>query len=162
MRALFLSVVRKLPLFLVSVFPALAFGATSLEEAQQLLTILKETATIAEATNRLALLVFGGSVAALVSTSYLQPKERKVRLVYLLFVPGWFALMWAMYRGHQVSNVYLSAMHVANKPELYYKLQVLWQLEEQSAALYLSLVPFSLWLVIFLIWWIRKGEHGSQ
>jgi len=160
MRALFLSTVHKLPLFLVFVIPVLAFGETPTEESQQLLTILKETAMIAEATNRLALLVFGGSVAALISTSYLQPKERKVRLVYFLFVPGWFALMWAMYRGHQVCNVYLSAMHVVNEPELYYKLQVLWQLEEQSAALYLSLVPFSLWFVIFLIWWVWKGEHG--
>jgi hypothetical protein len=139
------------PFWVIMGLHAVVLAATAPNQA--LLTILRETAAIAETTNRLALLVFGGSVAVLVSTSYLQPNERRVRLVYLLFIPGWFALMWAIFRGQQVSSVYISAMHVANKPELFYKLEVLWRLEEQSAALYLSLVPFSLWLVIFLVWW---------
>ena len=146
---------------LLLALPELSAAAESAAEAEVLRDILKETVARAEATNRLALIVLGGSVAALLSTSYLQPRTRRVRLMYVLFLPGWFLLMWSLYRGQEVYGVYLSALHVANEPPLYYQLETLWRLEEQSAALYLSLVPFSLWLVIFLLWWICQGERRA-
>jgi hypothetical protein len=157
MAGLFLPLLAALLLAL----PELSAAAESAAEAEVLRDILKETVARAEATNRLALIVLGGSVAALLSTSYLQPRTRRVRLMYVLFLPGWFLLMWSLYRGQEVYSVYLSALHVADEPPLYYQLETLWRLEEQSAALYFSLVPFSLWLVIFLLWWICQGERRA-
>jgi hypothetical protein len=40
-----------------------------------------------------ALAIVGGTVAALIGSSYERPKTWRGRLIYLLFVPAWFFLI---------------------------------------------------------------------
>ncbi len=146
----------------IAIYPEIVQAIDSVEQALQLQAVLKETVARSEAVSQWALLVFGGSVAALLSSSYLQPRRRITRLMYLLFLPSWSLLMGSMYSGHQIDRVYIRALHIGNEPALKYQLDALWHLGDQSSALYWSLIPLALWLVLFLMWWIWSGTTDQS
>lgn len=109
-----------------------------------------------------ALSVVGGSVAAIVSTSYLRPKNPKVRLIYLLYLPGWLFLGLSVYFGDRVSRHYVASRFVAahgSDASAYDKVLAIGQKMNadyisQQNMLMLGLLMFGAWLSLFLLWWV--------
>ena len=102
-----------------------------------------------------ALTIFGGSILAIASTSYLRPLSRKVRAIYLLFVPGWLFLGLSVFEGDQLSRSYTATVF-AKSHELLLKIGSNINIELAAQMNYFNwgLGFFALWLVVFVLWWI--------
>ena len=91
------------------------------------------------------------------STSFIAPKEKKIKLSYLLFLPGWILLGTSIYFGNKVERGYLAALHLAESSGRYevavrmnnsYKLQ--------QNLLMFGMGIFGVWLIVYLFWWVFK------
>lgn len=114
--------------------------------------------TIAEGSRTLigwGLAIIAASVAAIVSTSYIRPHNKKIRLIYLLFIPGWLLISLSIYYGDKVSRRYIAATLVT-KNEILRAIgnNINSEFSSQLAFLQLSLFFFSIWLLLFLLWWV--------
>ena len=101
-----------------------------------------------------ALAVVAGSVATIVSTSYLKPMNRAMRCIYLLFIPGWFFLGLSIYYGEKISRRYMAAKLVPDENLAKIAKLVNQDFGNQRLMLEIGLLIFALWLVVFLIWWV--------
>lgn len=110
-----------------------------------------------------ALAVLLGSLAAILTTKYIRPPGRGMRLIYLLFLPGWWFLYQILKAGDKIARSNLGA-RFTNSPEdlraaavemnsLYFE-----QLAHFSHAMKL----FTAWLIIYLVWWIFTDSHNSK
>ncbi len=107
-----------------------------------------------------ALLIIGGSILAIVSTSYIRPVNEKIRLIYLLFLPGWASLIYSIYNGDLIIRNYISLTllnrnadgFVNNLAGISYDINLF--LESQLDSFRFGLGFFSLWLLLFLMWWV--------
>ena len=101
-----------------------------------------------------ALSVLGGTVAAIVSTSYRRPDAIQYRLAYLLFLPGWAAVAYSLYLGNVLSGKYLASLMVRAEHVAIIAAQVNDTYSDQRQFLLWSLIFFGLWLLIYLLSWI--------
>ena len=113
-----------------------------------------------------ALAVVAGSVATIVSTSYLRPMNRAMRSIYLLFIPGWFFLGLSVYYGERISRRLMAAKLVPRESLSEIARFVNQEFGKQRLMLEIGLLFFALWLVIFLIWWVfgdwSVSNHGKE
>jgi hypothetical protein len=109
-----------------------------------------------------ALLVIGGSVVALLQRSYVRSRSVAIRLIYLLFVPGWLFLAFSIYYGTRVQGVYLAALFVSHPDLRVLKVAGNSDFADQLTCLRYGLLFFSLWLVVYLLWWIFTSEDLSS
>lgn len=110
-----------------------------------------------------ALAVTGGTVAAIVSTSYRRPEHLSWRLPFLLFIPGWSCIAYSLYAGNNLVGRFLASRMVQPERmrEISSKINDLY--DDQRNFLLYSLAFFGLWLIIYLITWtftdeFRKGD----
>jgi hypothetical protein len=101
------------------------------------------------------LALIGASVIAIASTSYFRPLNLRVRLIYLLFIPGWLFLGLSIRNGESVSRRFAAA-GFAQKRETLLAIGNFINVEFGNQLTYLQwgLGFFSLWLVVFTLWWI--------
>ena len=113
-----------------------------------------------------ALAVLAGSVATIVSTSYLRPMIRSVRCIYLLFLPGWFFLGLSIYYGEKISRRYIAAKLVSDENLAKIAKIVNQEFGNQRLMLEIGLLIFALWLIAFLIWWVfgdwSVSDHSKE
>lgn len=109
-----------------------------------------------------AFFVSAGSIAALLSTSYIRPSNVFVRRSYFLFIPAWICLAASIYNGITVARCYLAW--------LWAKPAGIDQAMNDAAAdqinwLEAGLAVFALWMFVYLFWWIlakrTKETEGS-
>ena len=105
-----------------------------------------------------AIAVFGGSVLALLSTSYRRPRQVGWRLPYLLFVPGWVFLAASLHQGNQIVGHHLASLMVDPT-----NLEAIGKLvnnayHAQYRQLLYALVCFAIWLTVFLALWVFKAD----
>jgi len=105
-----------------------------------------------------ALLIIGGSVVAIVQRCYVRPASRSVRRIYGLFVPGWIFLALSIYWGTRVQGVYLAALFVNHPDVPQLKFTINSDYADQIQSLRYGLSFFSVWLVVYLLWWIFTSE----
>ena len=113
-----------------------------------------------------SLALVAGSVATIVSTSYLRPMNRSMRYIYLLFIPGWFFLGLSIYYGEKISRRYMAAKFVPEENLLKILKLVNQDFGNQRLMLEIGLLVFALWLVTFLLWWVfgnwaLKSQQGE-
>lgn len=114
--------------------------------------------SMAQGLSQWALLIFAGSLVTLVGTSYYRPQKLVWRLVYLLFVPGWFWLGYSLLKGSQVQQDYLAFLVRGASTTLgddaYH----------QIFGLKWAVGFFALWLFLYLIWWVftKEIEHKLE
>lgn len=101
-----------------------------------------------------ALTIVAGSVATIVGTSYLRPKNPRIRLIYLLFIPGWVGLGVSVYFGEQLSRRHIAAQLVGDDRIRAIASAMNSDFLNQRCALQMGLLFFALWLFLFLVWWI--------
>jgi hypothetical protein len=101
------------------------------------------------------LAVFGGTVVAILGTSYRRPHSLYWRLPFLLFIPGWFCLGWSMHLGNAIAGRYLAATAPGNESRLD-TIAGLINLDysNQQTWLLWSLATFAVWLALYLLHWI--------
>jgi len=123
---------------------------------------LSAIAASAELHGSWALALLGGSVAAIAGTSHASPVTPAARSIYLLFIPGWIALAFSIHYGDLVTRGYLAAQLVADT-ERKAVLQVMnANYASQQSSLLWAVVLFSVWLVLYLIWWVFYREPAKE
>jgi hypothetical protein len=102
-----------------------------------------------------ALAILGGSILILVSTSYIRPADKKIRLIYLLFIPGWFFLAYSMYFGDSISRQYIAAVFTPDEQTLLtIGSNINREFARQLNNFGLGITVFVVWLAVYLCWWI--------
>jgi hypothetical protein len=101
------------------------------------------------------LTIIGGSILAIISTSYMRPLNRRIRLVYLLFIPGWILVGLSLYYGDSISRRYTAAAFMISR-ERVSDIGSLMNRDFGSQLTFFNygLVVFSIWLLIYLVWWV--------
>ncbi len=118
------------------------------------LNVLKQIAESSAQLSTSALAIFGGTVAAILGTSYRRPLQFGWRLPFLLFIPGWFCLGISMYLGSVIEGRYLAATMVKQTEWLNIAARINDDYASQRIWLLYSLAFFGAWLVGYLLYWV--------
>ncbi len=121
--------------------------------------------SMAENLSQWVLLIIGGSVVIILGTDYVTP-GRKLRLSYLLFIPGWIFLAFSLYYGTQVQRAHLSWLFRASEmdPEDIARLAGTITSDAYHQMLYMrwGLLSFGIWLLVYLFWWIFRPDASRN
>ena len=115
------------------------------------------------------LAIFGATILALISTSYVRPRPKPIRLIYLLFIPGWVFIGFSVYCGNLLARYYMVAVQksAASEQELLKSLSKSgWLIEfaygKQLVFLQIGLIVFAIWILTFLIWWVFSEDESKE
>ena len=107
------------------------------------------------------LAILGGTVAGVVAGEFLRPAA-KIRLVYLLFIPGWAFLGISMWYGDKVTRRQSAAGFTDDHDRLR---EIAASMNSEYAAerqfFEFALLAFGCWLVCILLWWIFAKEKSK-
>lgn len=119
------------------------------------LTGIKGIADVSATFVTWSLTVIGASVLTIVSTSYLRPVKKGIRYAYFLFLPGWICLALSLNAGNAIARR-LAAGYFANDAKILLQIgnNVNKEFAEQISFFKAGLVFFTLWLMVYLLWWI--------
>ena len=120
--------------------------------------------SFAQTLTQWSFLVIAGSILTLVGTSYRRPLGLRVRLGYLLFLPGWYFLFRSILDGISVQGIYLAYLLTrpdATKLKEFFA-EINTHVFRQVQHLKCGLAFFALWLFLFLIWWISSKQPVQQ
>ena len=108
------------------------------------------------------LVMIGGSILAIIGTSYYRPGALWVRCSYLAFLPAWFFLSLSIYAGTRVQGVYLAALYSKHPNIDMFKDIVNDDAASQIRWMEVGLACFGIWLMLYLAWWIFHNENVSR
>jgi len=142
-----------------------AVTATDLAAQNHIVAAIKAAASGSTTMVTTALAIIAGSIAIIVSTSYLQPRGL-MRKAYLLFIPGWLLIAASMYQGDVIARRAIAAHFIDPRKEG--AIATLHEIADRIGPDYscqriymeLGLLVFAVWLASFLLWWIfvKKGD----
>jgi hypothetical protein len=102
-----------------------------------------------------SLTLIGASILAIVSTGYLRPMSRRMRFVYLLFIPGWVLLGWSLYYGDSIARRYTATAFMQARVKLLEIGQLMnGEFDSQLTFMNWGLGVFAIWLIIYIVWWV--------
>lgn len=120
------------------------------------LNTIKTIATGSSTLCTWSLSVVGGSLLAILSTSYIRPDSICLKLFYLLFIAGWILIAYSIYYGINISGRSMAAdLYAADKgmlSEIFAKSNS--DYAKQLTYFKKALAVFGSWLVLYLLWWI--------
>ena len=145
-----------------------AFGSLAAQttvgsaSTEQLLSAMKLAADGSSTMVSWAISIIGGSIAAIVSTSYLRPENPRIRLIYLLYLPAWALLGASIYEGHRLSDHLLAANFgpVSRVPSIASLMND--DFSRQQSYLATGIDVFGLWLGCFVLWWVFGKWHTDK
>lgn len=119
--------------------------------------------SLAQSLSQWGLLIIGGSLVLIVSTSYRRPQNRKVRAAYFLFIPMWCCLALSIYQGIMVQRSYVAYLVASRSTPTPQTLNGIAEAitnatRVQIGALEISLLIGALWLLIYILWWICSNQ----
>jgi hypothetical protein len=119
--------------------------------------------TLAQSLSQWGLLIIGGSLVVVVSTSYRRPQNRKVRAAYFLFIPMWFFLAVSVYQGIMVQRSYVAYLVASRSTPTQQTLNSIAETitdatRYQILTLETALLCGALWLLIYIVWWICSNQ----
>ena len=119
------------------------------------IAVLKQILDSSAQLSTWGLAVFGGTVAAILGTSYPRPIPRRWRLPFLLFVPGWFCVAQSLYLGNAIAGRYLASTMV-KEPDILMAIstRINDDYGNQADWLLYSLFCFGAWLMCYLYYWV--------
>jgi hypothetical protein len=121
---------------------------------------------LAQSLSQWDLLIIGGSLVVIVSTSYYRPEARRMRLTYFLFLPAWFFLAFSVYQGIQIQGSYVAYLVAARNNDSDKNTLTIQQIatamenaaRREIQGLELALLCLALWLVIYIAWWVLSDD----
>lgn len=126
-------------------------------ESRDLRAGLEAASSHAADLTSIALLVAGGTIVAILQTSYLRPNTWRLRIIYLLFPVGWICLGKSIYYGSRLRAVYLAYLFSSPDSPTDFQKFAARDAAAQWAHLSHALVVFALWLTLYLAWWVFAG-----
>jgi len=109
-----------------------------------------------------SLAILGATVAGIVAGQFLRPAA-KIRLVYLLFIPGWVLLGISIWYGDKVTRRVTAAGFTDNHDRLR---EIAASMNSEYAAqrdfFQFALLAFGCWLGCVLLWWVFAKERSKQ
>ncbi len=124
---------------------------------------------LAQSLSQWDLLIIGGSLIVIVSSDYYRPASRRMRAVYLLFLPAWLCLAISVYEGFRVQEfyvAYLIAARAASAKSASIINQIAESIENatryQIGSLEIALLCLAIWLGVYIVWWVRSNEPGGK
>jgi hypothetical protein len=123
--------------------------------------------TLAQGLSQWSLLIIGGSLVIIVSTSYYRPANSRVRAAYFLFVPSWLCLAISIYQGIRVQRSYVAYLVGSRQgPNAQLSNQIAETMADatrkQILSLQIALVFVGIWLVIYVFWWVMSAQPGGK
>lgn len=105
--------------------------------------------------------IIGASLLAILSTSYVKFDGKYLKLIYLLFIPGWIWLGLAIESGESIAR---RAIMATVSPGQINSIADKMNDEFISLLHYfnLGLISFGSWLLIFLLWWVFFSNNLKQ
>jgi hypothetical protein len=143
------------PLFAQAISTVAGSGQTA---STNDLKIFEAATALANTLTSWAFLMIGGSIIAILGTSYYRPAALWVRLSYFVFVPAWVFLSLSVYAGTRVQSVYLAALFSSNPKIDQLKAALNTDALAQINRMKLGLFCFGIWLTAYLFWWIFHKE----
>jgi hypothetical protein len=99
--------------------------------------------------------LFGASLLAILSTSYVKPIGKWSKLIYLCYIPAWIYLAYSMKGGDTIARRGIMASINPNRiPEILEKMND--EYAQQLSDFNSALIFFGLWLVLYLFWWLLQ------
>jgi hypothetical protein len=98
-----------------------------------------------------SVLVFGGSLALVLSTSYRRPRPKWTRWSYLLYLPGWALLAVSIHEGSQAQRALAAYVLTRNSESIRFLND---SLMSQLTMMQWGFLAFASWMFIFLVCWI--------
>jgi hypothetical protein len=122
---------------------------------------------LAQSLSQWGLLILGGSLVLIVSTSYYRPKDLKMRSTYFLFIPTWICLAYSVYQGAAVQQSYVAYLVATRGTPSQSTLDKIAEnitnaTRHQILSLEFALLFGAIWLLIYLVWWIRSTQSPSH
>ena len=119
--------------------------------------------SLAQSLSQWSLLIIGGSLIIVVSTSYRRPQNRKVRAAYFLFIPMWCCLALTVYQGIMVQRSYVAYLVASRSTPTQQTLNTIAEnitnaTRSQILALETALLIGGLWLLLYIVWWICSNQ----
>lgn len=106
------------------------------------------------------LLILGSSILIVISSDYIRP-TRKMRRIYLFFLPGWICILISMYFGMDISQCLVGTL-MAGKTDAIGIAKLAKEANDDFGWLQfyfkLSIICFSIWLVIILFYWVLNDK----
>jgi hypothetical protein len=116
-------------------------------------TILKEVLDSSAAISGWAVAIGGATVAIIIGTSHNRPDSWTLRLLYLLFLPGWAGLAYSIFLGNQLVGSYLATRFNPSSINAISE-QINNFYSDQRFYLLWSLAFFGFWLTGYTLAWI--------
>lgn len=107
-----------------------------------------------------SLSVLGGTLLVILNRDYLVPQKDSLKLVYLLFIVGWYFLGISIYYGNNITGTAMSSeLHRGREADLLdmFKLSNS-NYQKQIRYFNLALAIFGVWLLLYIIWWILGDD----
>jgi hypothetical protein len=126
--------------------------------------VFEGAVTFSQGLSGWALLIIGASIVTLVGTSYRRPHKWWARLIYLVFLPGWYFLVRSMLSGVNVQRAYLGYLFSNPPPEKLTQFKgainddALLQIQNMNFAV----LCFGVWLLLYFAWWLCHTDSETQ
>ena len=109
-----------------------------------------------------SLAILGATIAGIVAGNFLRPTAM-LRLVYLLFIPGWGLLGASIWFGDRVTRRFAAAAFTEDRDKIRQIAELMnSDYAKQREVFELALLVFGCWLVCLLLWWIFGHEKLKQ
>jgi hypothetical protein len=133
------------------------------QQVQIILDGLKGFFEVGGDLNQWALVLIGGGLAVMVSSSYHSPRW-PWRLMYVALLPGFGALGWALWEGSILRRIYAGAAFTARQTGggLELLMAANTALLNQILAFQVGVGLFAVWLILYMSWWIFVDDASSQ
>jgi len=123
---------------------------------------------LAQSLSQWDLLIVGGSLVIIVSTSYYRPASLRMRAAYLLFLPAWCCLAYSIYQGIVVQRSYVAYLVAARgKANTQDTIMAIAKRMETATAgqidgLQYALVCLGAWLLAYMAWWVLTDKIEKE
>jgi len=119
---------------------------------------LDSAVSFAQSVSQWAYITIGASIALLFKDLSQRPRHWLIRWSFLAFLPGWFFLGLAIFKGVRVHGAYIAYLMGKQHDVQSAILNINADAGCQLFALRWGLFIFGGWLVIYLFWWVGHKD----
>ena len=125
-------------------------------KADKLFNCIKSIESGSSKISAWSLSIFGGSLLAILSDSYIHPTTTNLKMIYLIFILGWIFIGVSIFNGKEISgSAIASELHKDDLDQLaaiFKKCNSCYA--KQLRFFNLALLVFGIWILLYLFWWI--------
>ena len=122
---------------------------------------LDSAVSFAQSLSQWAYITIGASIALLFRDLSQRPKPWLIRCSFLAFLPGWFFLGLAIFKGMRVHGAYIMYLMRPQHDVPAAIQNINADAASQLSALRCGLYIFGGWLVAYLLWWIAHRDESK-